>query len=306
MGIATTEGARRSATELLRDADVAMYTAKADGKAQYRFFRPEMHAAVVQRQELKADLQRALDRGEFELHYQPLVQLDSDEVMAVESLVRWRHPTRGLVSPADFIPLAEETGLMVPIGDLVLRVACAQAASWERDLGRRRVAVTVNLSARQLREDGFVSSVEEILRETGLAPSRLILEITESVAMTDTQASIAKLRALNEIGVRLAIDDFGTGGSSLTYLRRFPFDELKIDRTFVEGLGRSAADDAIIAATIDMAHALGMGVTAEGVETEAQYERLRALGCDRAQGFHLGSPEALAAPRLVLVDRQPA
>jgi diguanylate cyclase (GGDEF)-like protein len=305
MGIATTDGALRSATELLRDADVAMYTAKADGKAQYRFFRPEMHAAVVQRQQLKADLQRALDRSEFELHYQPLVRLDDDQILAVESLVRWRHPARGLVSPAEFIPLAEETGLMVPIGEFVLRAACTQAASWKGEAGRDQVGISVNLSARQLREDGFVESVEAILAATRLSPSRLILEITESVAMTDTQASIAKLRALSAIGVRLAIDDFGTGYSSLSYLKRFPFDILKIAKPFVDGLGDGTGDLAFASSMVKLAQALDLEIVAEGIEQTAQVEVLRTLGCGIGQGFLYSRPvdarqlvELLGQPRL--------
>jgi EAL domain-containing protein (putative c-di-GMP-specific phosphodiesterase class I) len=239
--------------------------------------------------------------------FQPQFDVPTGRRVALEALLRWDHPVRGLVLPKDFLRVAEETGMIVPIGEWVLERAC-QAARTVSNLGPdgTPLVVTVNVSARQLVRPDFPDVVARAVRDAGIDPATLCLEVAESTLLDDLDATGDALRALAHIGVRLAIDDFGTGGSSLTYLRRFPFDELKIDRTFVEGLGRSAADDAIIAATIDMAHALGMGVTAEGVETEAQYERLRALGCDRAQGFHLGSPEALAAPRLVLVDRQPA
>jgi len=201
----------------------------------------------------------------------------------VEALVRWDHPSRGVVPPADFVPLAEETGLIIPIGAWVLERAC-------KDLGPHELAVSVNLSGRQLAQRDLIPSVRRTLEATGLPPERLCLEITESVLIDDTDAAHAALTALRDLGVRLSIDDFGTGWSSLSYLKRFPFDELKIDQSFVNGLGATGSDEAIVAATIDMAHALGLVVAAEGVEIEDQLAVLTRLGCDRAQGFHIARP----------------
>ena len=239
--------------------------------------------------------------------FQPQFDLPTGRRVAVEALLRWNHPVRGLVMPSDFLRVAEETGIIVPIGEWVLGRACELLRSPAADgSSGERLSVATNISGRQLQRPDFPALVARALQDFAVDPGRLCLEVAESALLDDLDATGDTLRALKELGVRLAIDDFGTGGSSLTYLRRFPFDELKIDDMFVEGLGRSAADDAIVAATIDMAHALGMVVAAEGVETEEQRVRLRELGCDRAQGYHLGPPEELASRRLVLVEQRPA
>jgi EAL domain-containing protein (putative c-di-GMP-specific phosphodiesterase class I) len=224
----------------------------------------------------------------------------------VEALLRWEHPVRGIVAPGDFLRVAEETGMIVPMGAWVIAQACEVARSIRHAGDDVPLTVSVNVSARQLQRSDFAELVARTACDAGVDPTTLCLEVSESALLEDLDTTGDALRALKAVGVQLAIDDFGTGGSSLTYLRHFPFDQLKIDRMFVEGIGRSAADDAIVAATIDMAHALGMVVSAEGVETEEQRQRLAELGCDRAQGFHLGAPEELATPRLVLVRQQPA
>jgi EAL domain-containing protein (putative c-di-GMP-specific phosphodiesterase class I) len=226
--------------------------------------------------------------------------------VAIEALLRWEHPVRGLVTASEFVLVAEETGAIVPIGEWVLDRACTSARIAGSGPDGRPLTVATNVSRRQLQRPDFPAVVARTLRETGIDPATLCLEVAESALLDDLDTVGDAVRALKELGVQLAIDDFGTGGSSLTYLRQFPFDQLKIDRMFVDELGRSASDDAIVAATIDMAHALDMVVVAEGVETEAQHVRLRDLGCDRAQGYHLGAPEALATPRLVLVSQRPA
>jgi EAL domain-containing protein (putative c-di-GMP-specific phosphodiesterase class I) len=264
-----------------------------------------MHTQAISRVLTERALRRALEREELRLVFQPEFDLASDERVAVEALLRWEHPVRGLVAPGDFLRVAEETGIIVPMGAWVFERACELSRALHAEHGDT-VTVSTNVSARQLQRPDFADGIARIVRDAGVDPAGLSLEFSETTLLDDLDAIGETLRALKDLGLQLAIDDFGTGGSSLTYLRRFPFDELKIDRMFVEGLNRSAADDAIVAATIDMAHALDMTVTAEGVETEAQRERLSELGCDRAQGYHLGVPEAIATPRLVLVRQQPA
>jgi diguanylate cyclase (GGDEF)-like protein len=271
---------------LLRHADIALYRAKGEGRGTFRFFEEGMNRELQARRALERDLRRALDEGRFELHYQPQVELGSGRTVGVEALLRWRHPERGSVPPNDFIPLAEETGLIVPIGAWVLRTACAQALAWP---GLR---VAVNLSAAQFRQPGLAETVAQALRETGLEPDRLELEITEGVLLEDTVAAVTTLHALRGLGVRIAMDDFGTGYSSLSYLRRFPFDKIKIDKSFVADLdgGRSADAAAIVRAVVSLGSSLGMTTTAEGIEAEAQAELLRAEGCDEVQGYHFGRP----------------
>jgi diguanylate cyclase (GGDEF)-like protein len=269
--------------QLLQNADLALYRAKAEGRGTVRFFADEMNVRLRQRKALEHDLRRALAESQLELHYQPQIDLDELRVVGVEALLRWNHPERGMVPPSNFVPLAEETGLILPLGEWVLRTACARAGAWP---GLR---LAINLSPAQFRQAGLAELVARTLRETGLEPSRLELEITEGVLLHDTEATLATLAALRSLGVRIAMDDFGTGYSSLSYLRRFPFDKIKIDRSFVAHLGAPDAD-AIVRAIISLGRALGMRANAEGVETAEQAARLRAEGCEEVQGFHFGRP----------------
>ena len=304
IGIAITGRSSERAASLLQDADAAMYRAKRRGGARYELFDDAMQSQAVSRALTERALRRALDRDELRMLFQPEFDLATGRRVAVEALLRWDHPMRGLVMPGEFLRVAEDTGVIVPMGVWVLNQVCEAAlASSDED---QPITISTNVSARQLQRPDFPEIVTRIVRESGVDPTRLRLEVAESVLLDDLDAMGDALCALKDIGLQLAIDDFGTGGSSLTYLRRFPVDELKIDQMFVEGLGRSATDDAIVAATIDIAHALDMIVSAEGVETEAQRLRLIEFGCDRAQGFHLGMPEPLRPPRLVLVQQQPA
>jgi diguanylate cyclase (GGDEF)-like protein/PAS domain S-box-containing protein len=306
VGIAATSRSSERAANLLHDADAAMYRAKRRGGARHELFDEAMHTQAVSRLLTERALHRALDRDELRVLFQPAFDLASGERVAMEGLLRWEHPVRGTVVPNDFLRVAEETGLIVRMGYWVFAQACEVARALRHAGDDGPVTVSTNVSTRQLQRPDFTEHIARMASEAGADPTALCLEVSESALLDDLDSMAEALRALKDIGVQLAIDDFGTGGSSLTYLRRFPFDELKIDRMFVEGLGRSASDDAIVAATIDMAHALGMIVTAEGVETEEQRQSLIGLGCDRAQGFHLGVPEELVTPRLMLVRRQPA
>src|SRR3954454_1480566 len=285
VGVALAPGDGRDPDELLTRADMGRFRAKADGRGTFRSFEPGMDARLQARRLLELDLRKALAAGELELHYQPLVDLRTGAVSALEALLRWRHPARGLVPPGEFVPLAEEIGLIVPVGEWVLRRACADAAAWPGG-----VRVAVNLSAAQFRGRELAAAVVGALAAAGLAPARLELEITETVLLRDGEATLATLRELRALGVRIAMDDFGTGYSSLGYLRSFPSDKIKIDRCFVRDLGASADCEAIVRAVTGLGGSLGIATTAEGVETEEQLERLRAEGCDEAQGFHLGRP----------------
>lgn len=275
--------------ELLKHADIAMYKAKEAGKNNCQFYTKGMNATAVNYLLLENDLRRALELNQFTLHYQPQVDLKTGDLMGVEALVRWQHPDRGLVSPAHFIPLAEETGLIVPIGEWVLREACRQQKLW-LDAGKKVGKVAVNLSPRQFRQKNFPGKVEAILRETHLAPEYLELEITESCAMEHAGETINQLNQLNQMGMYLAIDDFGTGYSSLAYLQRFPIQKLKIDRSFVNDIHEDMNDAAITKTIIGLAHSMQLRVVAEGVETEHQAEWLRQRGCDQAQGFLYAKP----------------
>jgi diguanylate cyclase (GGDEF)-like protein/PAS domain S-box-containing protein len=289
LGIAIARGDDDRAADLIRDADAAMYRAKERGKGRYEIFDEAMRADAVARLETESALRRALDRNELRLHYQPEIDLATGAIAGYEALVRWEHPVRGLLGPGAFLPLAEETGLIVGIGEWVLREACTDARRWTQPL-----TLSVNVSARQLAQHDLVAMVRRALSETGTEPSTVCLEITESAVMESGAATTAQLRALKSLGVRLAIDDFGTGFSSLAHLRRFPVDVLKIDGTFVSGLGDQPQDASIAAAVISLAHALGLTTVAEGVETDEQVTILRRLGCDRGQGHLFAPPLPLA------------
>jgi diguanylate cyclase (GGDEF)-like protein len=290
--------------DLMRDADVAMYEAKARGKGGYQVFEPHMRRAVVKRMELKADLRHALERGELHVRYQPYVKLEDESIVGAEALVRWDHPDRGVIPPLDFIPLAEEMGLIVPIGRWVLGEASGQAVEWARrwpELGP--LTLSVNISARQLQDRGFVGEVAEIVAEHGLPAERVVLELTESSLVEDPDQAVRRLRGLRELGIRLAIDDFGTGYSSLGYLQRYPIEILKVHRTFVAELGRHPDEPALATAILQLAHHLGMQTVAEGVEDAVQVEALLALGCRFAQGFHFSRPLTAEEFLVLLAER---
>ena len=290
IGIAMSTAKRMTPEDILRDADLAMYHAKGKGKARYEVFDKSMNAPAQERMDLELDLRNAVTRGEFTLHYQPVVDLPSGRITEVEALVRWKHPQRGLLFPADFVGLSEETGLIVPLGRWVLHEACRQTRQWQLASPGTPLAISVNISARQLQQPGLVEEIAAVLRETRLDPSTLRLEITETVVMHDAPTTLAKLEALKALGVQLAIDDFGTGYSSLGYLKRFPVDTLKIDRSFVKGIGGNVEDSAIVRAVITVAKSLNLSVTAEGIETADQLEHLRTLGCDHGQGYFFAKP----------------
>ncbi len=296
----------RDAAGLLRAADVALHRAKATG-AGYAVFDSAMNVEALERLDLEADLRRAVDHGEFVVYYQPKVKLSTGGIIGAEALVRWQSPGRGIVSPAKFIPLAEETGLIHPIGRQVLRQACSQARAWQgyTPSGSRPV-VSVNLSAAQLKHPGFVREVARVVEETGVDPGAMILEITESMLMEDAEGSVETLDGLKALGVRIAVDDFGTGYSSLAYLKRFPVDYLKVDRAFVDGLGREEGDTAIVRAVMGLARALGLEVVAEGIETVEQLDLLRDLGCDYGQGYYFARPLPSAEAEEFLAGTRPA
>ncbi|GAC1550711.1 MAG: hypothetical protein NVS3B16_25300 [Vulcanimicrobiaceae bacterium] len=282
--------------ELVRDADIAMYRAKTLGKGRCVTFEPAMRNAARLRLALDAELRRALDRGELEVFYQPIVALESGKTEGFEALVRWRHPSRGLLSPLEFIPIAEETGSIVGLGALVLRMACAQTRRWQAASPRNAaLSINVNVSPKQLREPDYVHSVRAVLRETGCAPASLHLEITESVLVEDRASLAASLGELRSLGIRIDIDDFGTGYSSLAYLHAFPIDVLKIDRSFVSGSGSGIANPEIVTTILALAKKLDLDVIAEGVETREQAANLFALGCTRAQGYVFSKPMNVAA-----------
>jgi diguanylate cyclase (GGDEF)-like protein len=277
--------------ELLRNADLAMYRAKSRGRARYEVFEPTMHTAVFERLELEHDLTRAIERNELELHFQPIFDLDAKQVSALEALVRWRHPKRGLIGPEAFIPLAEETGQVIEVGQWVLSAACHRAALWRAKYpAYPRLQVCVNLSGVELQEPGLARNVEAALRASQLDSSALVLEMTETVLMDDTEASVRRLESLKELGVRLVMDDFGTGYSSLRYLSRFPLDGLKIERSFTSKVGGPREEPALVRAIADLGRIFGLSVVAEGVERPEQPARLLDLGCDFGQGHHFSRP----------------
>ena len=289
--------------ELLRAADAAMYHAKASGKGRFEFFAPEMRTQAVERLELKADLRVALENGEFEVYYQPIVRLSDRRITSVEALLRWHHPTRGLITPATFVPLAEQTGLVLPIGRWVLMQACQQVARWQRRYpGSAPVEVSVNLSVLQLHSPNLVAEITDALAQSGLDPTALTLEITESMLLAKTPQTMRTLNELKALRVRIAIDDFGTGYSALSYLRHFPVDVLKIDRSFVQELALGGTSRALVGAVIDLAHRLQIDTVAEGIEDEVQFAELEAMRCTSGQGYLFSIPlparraEALFAP----------
>jgi diguanylate cyclase (GGDEF)-like protein/PAS domain S-box-containing protein len=285
IGIVTGGIDGKHAADLLRNADLAMYRAKHAGKARYEVFEETMNARALERLELGNDLRRALEQREFVLHYQPQVELKGGEILGFEALLRWEHPERGLMLPSEFVRVAEETGLIVPIGRWVLEEACRQTKEWqERHPADPFVVACINLSARQFQDPGLTRTIAQVLEETGLEPRSLGLEITESTAMGDALATAAALEELQDLGVRVVIDDFGTGYSSLSYLERFPVDYIKIDRSFVDRLDEDTGAAVLVSGVIRLAHALSLKVIAEGVESAEQLERLRGMGCDVAQG----------------------
>ena len=290
IGIAMAPVDGEDGTTLMRNADLALYRAKHEGKAGYHFFEPALDEAARRRRQLELDLRAAIKDGGFELHFQPLYSLAEKRLTGFEALIRWNHPTRGRVSPIEFIALAEETGLIIPIGEWVLREACHQASTWPED-----VSVAVNVSPKQFAASGIAGTVLSALSASGLPPHRLELEITESIFIADVDTTLATLHSLRNLGVRIALDDFGTGYSSLSYLRSFPFDKVKIDRSFVEDLGTSTNGHAMIRAITTLANALGMETLAEGVEDVAQFEVLEREGCQNIQGYLFSRPVAADA-----------
>jgi predicted signal transduction protein with EAL and GGDEF domain len=287
---------------LMKHADIAMYRAKEEGKNNFQFYSGEMNTHSFERLTMESSLRRALERGEFVLHYQPKVVFASGEINGVEALLRWQHPDLGLLAPAQFISIAEETGLIVAIGKWVLRTACAQSRAW-RDQGLPRLSMAVNLSPRQFADENLLRDINAILEETAMEPVLLELEITESMLMQNVEKAIATLASLGSRGVRLAIDDFGTGYSSLSTLKRFPINTIKVDRSFVRDLPGAPEDRAITDAVIAMGRSLSMTVIAEGVETKAQADYLRARTCDEFQGFYFRKP--LPAAELAALLRTP-
>jgi EAL domain-containing protein (putative c-di-GMP-specific phosphodiesterase class I) len=288
--------------DLLRDADAAMYAAKARGGMSHALFDEEMRVDAATHRRLEHDLNRALDAGQLTVVYQPLVRLFDGLVVGAEALLRWQHPERGMIPPDVFVPLAERTGLIVPIGNWVLSEACRQAAAW---CGNEPFTIAVNVSPRQLTDRQLPDVVARVLATTGLPPDRLRLEITESVLIDGASTVGAALAQLKALGLGLALDDFGTGYASLSYLQRFPIDVLKLDRSFVRDLPSRGTSDAIVTSTVALVQALGLTLVAEGVQTQAQAEYLAAIGCQHAQGYHFGRPTAPAAISALLAERRP-
>jgi EAL domain-containing protein (putative c-di-GMP-specific phosphodiesterase class I) len=299
VGIAFRQPGDDDLTELMKNADLALYRAKSEGGARHRFFNPGMAAAVRKRRELESDLRSAIDAGEFAIVYQPIVDLATGAINGCEGLVRWRHPTAGLRMPAEFIGIAEELGLIVPIGAWVLEKACDFSVGWPTD-----AYIAINLSAIQLRDPAFGSQVAAILARTGLPPSRLQLEITESVLLAENPVTDATLAALRGMGIVIALDDFGTGYSSLRSVRAFRPDKIKIDKSFVRELGESSHSTTIVRAVIALARNLGMKTTAEGIETAEQAQLLIAEGCSEGQGYHFSRPRPAEDIASILRERR--
>ena len=305
IGVSQSGLSQAQAGDLLREADIAMYQAKNGGKARCTVFDRQMNAQALERMEMEGELRRALAEGELVLHYQPIVSLESGAIQEVEALVRWQHPRHGLVPPLTFIPLAEETGLILPLGQWVLREACRQARAWQSAHPQNPpLVVGVNLSARQIEQPDLVAQIAAVLAETGLPPASLKLEITESVMMSRPEDMIARMQQIQALGVRLAVDDFGTGYSSMAYLSAFPLDTLKIDRAFVSKMDEPDGR-AILQAIVTLAQSLHLKITSEGIETSAQWQQLQALGCDHGQGYFFARPQTAAALAALLAERAP-
>jgi len=300
VGIAVAPNDGSDAAQLLKNADMALYRAKADGRGVYRFFEAEMDARMQARRALELDLRKALAGSEFELFYQPLVDARTEQVRGFEALIRWRHPQRGMIAPMEFIPVAEETGLIVPLGEWVLRQACREAASWPPDL-----SVAVNLSVAQFKSRQLVPTIVNTLATSGLPPARLELEITESVLLHESDGTLATLHQLRDVGIKISLDDFGTGYSSLGYLRKFPFDKIKIDGSFIHDVPSKDDSLAIIRAVVAIGASLGINTTAEGVETTEQFERLRMEGCTEVQGYLFSPPRPAGEIRKLVASMQP-
>jgi diguanylate cyclase (GGDEF)-like protein len=302
IGIAQLDPHATDTEQLLRNADLAMYQAKAAGSGGYATYDPVMHAGLVERVQLETDLRNALDGEQLVLHYQPMVSMRTGRITGVEALVRWQHPERGLIAPDEFIPLAESTSLIRPIGLWVLREACLQATRWRQASPHSPLKISVNLSARQIQQEDLPAQVEQILLDTGLPANHLTLEMTESVLIENSEHTLDTLTALRAIGVRLAIDDFGTGYSSLSYLHRFPVDVLKIDRSFVERLS-IGGDTALVSTILRLGHSMHLETVAEGIEHSQEMLTLRRQGCTTGQGYHF-SPPVTAQDLDVLLDEQ--
>jgi len=302
LGVATNSGGEGKAADLLRNADVAMYTAKTGGKGRFASFEPRMHAEMMRRHSLKEELEAAIERDEFVVEYQPITRLLDGQTVALEALVRWDHPLRGRIAPDDFIPLAEETGLIAPIGSLVLGKACLLARDW--DLAHpdsAPIGIHVNASAAELEEPGVIDRVNAAIDAAGIDPSQLVVEITESVLIADASVRVARLDELRQAGVRLALDDFGTGYSSLSYLRWLPLDMVKMDKSFVSWAGNGGTGAAFARTISELAHTLGLDVVAEGIETAGQLEAMREIGCEMGQGYYFSRPTEPSLGRGVVV-----
>jgi len=308
IGIATRRGPTTTPEELLRNADLAMYTAKANGKGCIEMFEPAMHHRAVDRLAIRGELERAVQRGDIGVAFQPIVRLDSGEVVAFEALARWSHPERGAVSPAEFVPIAEDTGLIIPLGQRVLEQACEQLGRWLAANPSATWQMSVNVSARQLLAPDLVTSVQIATEAAGLQPSSLILELTESVLLADSERVLRRLHRLKDLGVLIAIDDFGTGYSSLSYLQRVPFDILKIDRAFVAALRHDDPQATLVRTIMDLGRTLGRTAIAEGIEEQVELDGLIALGCELGQGRHFGAavPAEELEISLALVPEPPA
>jgi predicted signal transduction protein with EAL and GGDEF domain len=285
IGIALSDAHTTNADSFLKNADLALYRAKSDGRGTFRFFETAMDAAAQERRALEVDLRKAIAFGQLELHYQPLVDIETNAIIAMEALVRWRHPERGLIPPSDFIGIAEETGVIMQLGDWVLARACKDAINWPS-----RIRVAVNLSPAQFKSRDVAEKIIRIVTQSTLMPERLELEVTESLLFRNTEANLTALHKLKEFGIQIAMDDFGTGYSSLGNLRSFPFDKIKIDRSFVAEMARNPDSQAIIQAVLNLGRSLGMKTTAEGVESVDQVAYLRAQGCTEVQGYYYSAP----------------